>query len=213
MFCVDQSYCPLRFEIPDSKESSRPSKPTLSTIKQAEQLLFCLDLVKGEREKAQEYKLALEELKRRKKAGKASPSETLPAPIPSPYLLGKSPSLFLLESMARIKQADMEESLLVLPFSEVLILFEYVTEWIEHGKAVEMVTRVVSFLLKLHQSHLVTSGSLQPILTKLSEATRRELGKLKSLMGYNRAGMDVILRRVRQESTTEYFGDDQGVKE
>ena len=57
------------------------------------------------------------------------------APV-NPLLLGMSPTQYVLRSLANIRSADLEQALLLLPFSHCLALLNYLCYWLEKGSKV-----------------------------------------------------------------------------
>lgn len=74
--------------------------------------------------------------------------------MPNPLLLGKEPPLYMLWVLQTIKQAELEQSLLVLPLSHVERLFYYLIILLRRGQGVEICSRVGIFLVKTHQNQV-----------------------------------------------------------
>ena len=55
------------------------------------------------------------------------------APPTNPLLLGLSPEAYVLRSVGQVKAADLEQALLLLPFTYALDLLNYLCYWLERG--------------------------------------------------------------------------------
>jgi U3 small nucleolar RNA-associated protein 12 len=74
--------------------------------------------------------------------------------LPNPLLLGKEPALYLLWVLKTVRQAELEQSLLVLPLGHVERLLYYLVILLRRGRGVEMCARVSVFLVKTHQNQV-----------------------------------------------------------
>lgn len=60
------------------------------------------------------------------------------APPANPLLLGRSIEEYVLETVRRVRPGDLEQALLVLPFSDALRLLQYLCSWLAAGTQVRM---------------------------------------------------------------------------
>ncbi len=56
---------------------------------------------------------------------------------PNPLLLGLSPEAYMLKQLASVRAGDLEQSLLILPFSDALRLLAFFCTWLEQGAEVK----------------------------------------------------------------------------
>lgn len=101
-------------------EVDSAGKQTMETLKAGERIMEALDIADQEREAWAAYENA---------KAKNLPAE---APPRNPYLLAMgdiSPERYVLKTIEKIKANDLEEALLVLPFSKVTALLVYVDIW------------------------------------------------------------------------------------
>jgi U3 small nucleolar RNA-associated protein 12 len=73
---------------------------------------------------------------------------------PNPLLLGMEPPSYMLWVLKSIRHAELEQSLLVLPFTHVERLFYYLTILLKSGRGVEICSRVCIFLVKTQQNQV-----------------------------------------------------------
>lgn len=55
----------------------------------------------------------------------------IPLPAPSVLLMGQHHSAYLLDIIKKVRPVELEEALLVLPFSSALTLLVYLNEWLQ----------------------------------------------------------------------------------
>ena len=91
----------------------------------------------------------------------------------------------------RLKSAELEETLLVLPLDAVTQLVEVLARWasimvryrrntyldwflrlLRAGNEVEVVARCLLFLLEIHHGPIASSGNLEPVLAELDKTLR-----------------------------------------
>ncbi|XP_004648096.1 WD repeat-containing protein 3 [Octodon degus] len=126
-------------------------KKTIETVKAAERIMEAIELYREETAKMQEHKAIC------KAAGKE-----VPLPI-NPILMAYgniSPSSYVLEIFKGIKSSELEESLLVLPFSYVPDVLKLFTEFMQLGCDVELICRCLFFLLRIHFGQITSNQML-----------------------------------------------------
>lgn len=57
-------------------------------------------------------------------------------PAPNPLLLGRSPAAHVLHVVGRVRAAELEQALLLLPFTDALRLMGYLLGWLRQGAQV-----------------------------------------------------------------------------
>ena len=74
--------------------------------------------------------------------------------MPNLLLLGMEPSQYVLWVLKSIKQAELEQSLLVLPLGHVERVLYYLILLLRSGRGIEICARVSVFLIKTHQNQV-----------------------------------------------------------
>lgn len=95
-----------------------------------------------------EENLTNEEREERKNT--PNPPPLLPLPKRNIRFMGKSNEEYLLKILKDIPSHELESSLIILPFNYVEVLFEFLKYYIEHNEEIELVTRCVYLLIKMH---------------------------------------------------------------
>ncbi|KAM9245162.1 WD repeat-containing protein 3 isoform 2-T3 [Dugong dugon] len=173
-------------------------KKTIETVKAAERIMEAVELYREETAKMKEHKAIC------KAAGKE-----VPRPI-NPILMAYgniSPSAYVLEIFKGIKSSELEESLLVLPFSYVPDVLKLFNEFIQQGFDVELLCRCLFFLLRIHFGQITSNQMLVPVIEKLKETTISKVSQVRDVIGFNMAGLDYLKRECEAKSEVMFFAD------
>lgn len=164
-----------------------PSRKTVGSEKACESILECLEISK-------QFELEDDE-----------------KPEPHPLMLAlqvKNPTDFLVTILERIRSSDMEEALLLLPFSNVCELLERLPALItKRPDQLELLCRVTVFLFKVHMKPIVGSKPMKPLLLKLLGLLKKDVTALRDLMGYNLHALSLLQTEVEQREGVQLFYD------
>ena len=169
-----------------SLESAPPSKQTVESIKASERLLEAIETVDEHNSRVLDYKLeyedAISKLSKDAIKEKEAKGEPIIAPLKeNPLLLGLTTYDYLYKKIKEIKSNDLEESLIILPYNAVVKLFHNFDMWIKQGKNIELISRCVFYLLKVHHNQIVLDKTLLPLLDSIKQNTRNKLVEFKVL--------------------------------
>jgi len=185
-------------------------KKTLETVSAADAIVEALDMASTEEERIEE---AMEEAQRKnqKKGGGAAGggsiedgahdfnSGALADVAPTPLMLGLSPSEYVLRSVSQVRGSELEQAILLLPFTDALRLLGYLAPWLRRGAQVELLCRVATLLLRVHMQQLMATPSARPVLTELQGLLRSRVQGLKDAMGFNLAAIEHLRRVVADQ--------------
>ena len=118
-----------------------------------------------------------------------------------------TPDRFMAEVLRRVKSSELEESLLVLPFSYVTDLLYILERLVAGSGEVELVCRCLAFLLRVHHGQIVNNGVLAPVIERLRTAASREVQQLRDQIGFSQAGLQYLQRRLSQRESVSLFVD------
>lgn len=166
------------------------SKKTVNAEKGAELLLECLDTVK-------EYKEALKE------------SKSAPLPPIMTVFNASTSGQYVMAVLKKIRCSDMEEILSLLPFASVNQLIEHLIPLLRSSKAdVEIINRVLVFLVKAHHKPIVSSRNLFLAMKHLQTLSLNRVTEAKDLVGCNLHGLLYVQREREQlENGVTLFAD------
>uniref|UniRef100_A0A8B9SJ04 WD repeat-containing protein 3 n=1 Tax=Anas platyrhynchos TaxID=8839 RepID=A0A8B9SJ04_ANAPL len=179
-------------------ETGLAGKKTIETIKAAERIMEAIELYREEMVKLKEHKAIC------KAAGKEVPypvnpilraygNITVSGALLFPYLC------FLL--------SELEESLLVLPFSYVPDLLRLFNEYIRLGAEVELLCRALLFLLKIHFGQITTNQMLVTVIENLKKTTISRVSEARDVLGFNMAGLQHLKREIEAKDEVMFFAD------
>jgi len=182
-----------------NKETGLAGKQTVETIKAAEKLMEALDLYKNEMHKLEVHK------ENCKAAQKELPS---PALHPMFQAFGvDSPQKYVLEVVQKIRSSELEECLIVMPFSYIPELLHLLNAFISDGQQVELMCRCLFFLLRIHQGQVTSNQLLLPIIAKLQLSTVKAVTSIRDTVGFNMAGLKLLQRHIEDQEKVKFFAD------
>lgn len=180
-------------------ETGLAGKKSIETVKAAERIMEALDLYKEEKYKYQQHDL---ECKQR--------GRQLPAPEPHPLITAfnaPTPEKYVLLVIKKVRSSELEESLLVLPFSYVIDLLKLLDHFITNGWDVELSCRCLLFLLRVHHGQITSNQMLIPVIDRLRKVTIEKVTNLRDCVGFNLAGLQFLQQEIEQAEETVFFAD------
>ncbi|XP_050777129.1 WD repeat-containing protein 3 isoform X2 [Gopherus flavomarginatus] len=179
-------------------ETGLAGKKTIETVKAAERIMEAIELYREETAKLKEHQAIC------KAAGKEVP---LPVnPILQAY--GNiSPSAYVLEVFKKVKSSELEESLLVLPFSYVPDLLVLFNEHIQRGLEVELLCRALLFLLRIHFGRITSNQLLVTVIENLKKTTISKVSEVRNVLGFTMAGLQFLKREIEAKDEVTFFAD------
>lgn len=185
-----------RYDVDDQKESDKATKKTIESIRSTERLIEALELVKVEFENLEIYNQDIKALKE-----KGEDPSGVSLPTPNIMLMGKQPREFLLSVIKNIRSADLEESLIILPFNLSLMLIEHLNIWIKENIEIELCTRCLLFLMGIHQVQISSNRNVLHELHSVRDNVRNKLRYQKDIIGFNQAALEMMKLHVQNEKS------------
>ncbi|XP_053697012.1 WD repeat-containing protein 3 [Sabethes cyaneus] len=163
-----------------------PSKKTIGSEKAAENILECLEVSK---------QFEQEE------------SKNIIPPLMFAYEATNTDD-FVLAVLSRIRASDLEEALLLLPFSAVCELLERIPKLTKNRQdATEIICKVVLFLFRVHQKPIVNNQILLPVIQQIIEKLQGTIVELRDMIGVNFHGMQMLQRELEENQDVALFRD------
>lgn len=140
-------------------------------------------------------------------SGEENPDTSNKPALPKPNVLlqGRSPSDHILFILRSIKAADLEEAILILPLNEVLRLLRNLDHWVKSGRQIELCSRVLFYVVRLHQAQISSNRAGRDSLQSLRANVRLQLKKVKDTIGLNLAAMGFLRRQLDLNSDSLFF--------
>ena len=107
---------------------------------------------------------------------------------------------YVLDVVSKIPAAQLYDALLVLSFSMLPALFTFITIWVSKGWNIQLVCRILFFMLKTHHKQIVASKDLKVLLEELRKKLHHDLRLQKDMMGFNLAALNFIGAKVKEQS-------------
>ncbi|CAO0794673.1 unnamed protein product [Mucor circinelloides] len=179
-------------------EVDSAGKQTMETLKAGERLIEAMDI--GDEEK--NGWLAYENAK----------SRGLPGQPPQRHAILMAmgdiePDRYVLDVLKKIKANDIEEALMILPFSKVMSLFSYIESWAKKNWSIVLVSRVLFSVVKTHHNQIVANRMMRPMLDSIRFHLRAQLQRQKDVMGYNRAALTYLQRDYKSRNTSDFLDE------
>ncbi|XP_029433842.1 WD repeat-containing protein 3 isoform X2 [Rhinatrema bivittatum] len=179
-------------------ESGLAGKKTIETIKATERIMEAIELYREETKKREEHKAIC----------RAAEKE-VPLPI-NPVLQAYgniSPSAYVLEVFKKVKSSELEESLLVLPFSYIPDLLTLFNEYIQLAWEVELICRCLFFILRIHFGQITSNQLLLSVIESLKNTTVSKITQVRDVLGFNMAGLHFLKREIEAKEEVIFFAD------
>ncbi|XP_078372501.1 WD repeat-containing protein 3-like [Oculina patagonica] len=173
-------------------EAVKAGKKTMETVKAAERLMEAIDLYKEETAKMEEQGSGREKVASR-----------------NPILVAYgniTPTRYVLEVVKKIRSSELEESLIVLPFSVATDMLTLLNHWLQRGWEIELSCRCLSFLLRIHHNQIVANQVLLPVIDSLRQHAKSRVHSLRDTIGFNLAGLRFIQNEMEAKQET-FFAD------
>ncbi|KOC59058.1 WD repeat-containing protein 3 [Habropoda laboriosa] len=177
--------------VPGQKAQSLPSRKTVSSEKGAELILECLDVSK-------EYNEQLL---------KATINNIPVIPLQMQANNCTSTEDYLLETFKRIRASDLEETLLLLPYSAACEILKQIPKLLQSDYHTELIARLALCLVQAHHGPIVATQELLPILETVKTLATRKVSELRDMIGFNLHGMIHMQRIVEEKEGIQLFKD------
>ncbi|XP_055305493.1 WD repeat-containing protein 3 [Sitodiplosis mosellana] len=134
---------------------------------------------------------------------------------PIPLLMrahnAQTPVDLIIAVLSRIKSSDLEESLLLLPFTSVCELLKSLPEIIRNRTdQTELLCKVITFLFRIHRKPIIGNQTLLPFIQQMVIDLEENIDLERDIMGKNLFALKMIQHDIEQddlENGAELFYD------
>lgn len=185
------------------------NKQTLESLKAGERLMEALDLGVAEIESWEAYGKQLKTWKK-KKSGEAPVKPQGNAIL---IAMKTKPEKYILDTLAKIKPSQLEDSLLVLPFSYVIKFFKFFDVIMLQKDLVlshlSLVCKILFFIVRNNNKELVAQKNeeLKQRIERVKNSIRSMLQKNADDLGFNIAGLKFIKQQWNLRHNLEFTDD------
>lgn len=172
-----------------NKDVTLASRNTAEATKAVDQLIEAIKVYRGETQRHAEYE------------NQCKIKKDLPPLPPHPLFVAFSvekPMHFMQDALRRIKPSDLEETLLLLPFSYAVQLLEILADLLDLQWDTEYLCKCALFLMRIHFMQLTSSPKLHPLLGRLRNM-QKEIAEIKEIAGFVLSALQFLQRKVEEE--------------
>lgn len=175
-------------------EAEKVRKQTMETLKAGEKLMEAIDIGFEDLRAVQDYELQLQQFQS-KVAGVPMPMKPTPNAILLAYnITGQE---HVLNVLLKIRSSQLEDALLVLPFSYTVKLLEFIQIWTNDKNIgnnlvnIVVISKVLFFIIRSNAKELISQRDeeLKNHLIQVKTQLRAELTKAAKQLGYNTQGL------------------------
>ncbi|KAI5963651.1 DIP2 [Candida pseudojiufengensis] len=191
----------------ETDEVERVGKQTMETLKAGEKLMEALDIGIEDLEAIRSYEA---QLKISKNAVKPTPNSILLA-------FNMTGSQYVMHTLTQIKPSQLDDALLVLPFSYCLKLFQMIEIWTQKGNInknitqLSLICRVLFFIISSNSKELINQKDpiLKNQLLSVKQQLRESLSKTCNTVGVNTMGLRFIKQQWKLTHATEFIDQEE----
>uniref|UniRef100_A0AC35GW59 Small-subunit processome Utp12 domain-containing protein n=1 Tax=Panagrolaimus sp. PS1159 TaxID=55785 RepID=A0AC35GW59_9BILA len=169
-------------------EAELATKKSVETIKSTETILEAIEIIRTE------------------KREKESNSKHSDHPLIVAYG-STSHEHFILDAIHRIRPAHLERSLLMVPFGYVPEIIKSLTKCIEDHYRIELSTRILLFLFKIHHNYISRSINLFPLIDDLRLRIPAEIEEVRDKISFNSAALKLLKLQLEDRDNVKIFKD------
>ncbi|XP_043273092.1 WD repeat-containing protein 3 [Venturia canescens] len=174
------------------KQQLLPSRKTANTEKAAELILECLDVCKDYREEL---------------ANVVPPNPPPALPLLMQAYNCTTNEEFLLETFKRVRASDLDETLLLLPYSAACEILQALPKLLEGESQIELLAKLALSLIQAHHGPIVANAELLPVLEDVRNLAMERITCLRDTIGFNLYGMAYTQRIIEERQGVQLFRD------
>ncbi|XP_077149721.1 WD repeat-containing protein 3 [Ranitomeya variabilis] len=179
-------------------EAALAGKKTIETVKATERIMEAVELHREESSKEEEYRALC------RAAGKELPRKIHPI---LQAFGSVSSADYVLDVIKKVRSSELEESLLVLPFSYVPDLLTLFRDYMRRSQDVELICRCLFFLLRIHFGEITSNHMLLGVMEDLKSCTISRVSEVRDVMGVNMAALQFLKREIEAKEEILFFAD------
>ncbi|XP_020288110.1 WD repeat-containing protein 3 [Pseudomyrmex gracilis] len=172
------------------KQQALPSRKTVSSEKAAELILECLEVSK-------QFETELSK----------SEGKTPVLPLLMQAYNCTTTQDFLLETFKRVRTSELEETLMLLPYSAACDILQKLSDLLKRDCHTELAARITLCLIQAHHGPIVANQNLLSTLEMLKKLAVEKISTLRDTVGFNLHGMMYIQRIIEEKEGVKFFRD------
>ncbi|SCU87039.1 LAFA_0E04324g1_1 [Lachancea sp. 'fantastica'] len=184
-------------------------KQTTESLKASERLVDALDLGMAEIRTLAEYEKAVKTWEKKK----SGPPPGIPQPNSILLAVQKTPLEYIMDVLIRIKPSQLEDALLVLPFSYVFDMLQYIYLVVEDKsimtRRLPLVCRILFFLIRSNHRELFSQKNeeLKVQVGKIRSSLRNSIQNKADDLGFNLQGLKFVKNQWNMKHNFDFTDD------
>ena len=122
---------------------------------------------------------------------------------------GVSAEKYVLDTVQKIKAANLQDALLVLPFDKAVEMLTFLDIFAEREWNIPLTCRILFFILKTHHKQIVASKTMRNMLDSVRGNLRAALKHQKDEMGFNLAAVRYIKSGVDAKKSKNFMDEEE----
>lgn len=184
-------------QVVELKEKDESTKPNLQAIRYGEDLMEALDKSHEFIRECESYQIDMEKYEETKATIQTTAPE---APKPEFIYDGKGLFAYILESIKKVRSSEIENTLRFFSFAYSVKLLYFVEHFIRTGIEIELMTRILMFLLRSYEGQIRGNAELKKIMVSICQNLKTRTAELKSTIGTNSAGIKLLKHQIKMMS-------------
>ncbi|CAH2268985.1 WD repeat-containing protein 3 [Pararge aegeria] len=176
--------------VPGLPGLNMPTKKTIGAEKAADSIIECLSM-------GAEYQ---------KEVSEARGQFVQPPILMAAYNCNTAED-FLFETVKKIRSSELEEALLLLPFSTACDIVRMLPTLLDRSDHAELLCRLALFLLKVHHAPLIANHGLLKHLIQIQAKATMRLNEQRDMVGYNMHALQWMRRDIESADSEQLFHD------
>ncbi|CAK9436153.1 uncharacterized protein LODBEIA_P07110 [Lodderomyces beijingensis] len=194
-------------EVEGNGQVEKVTKQTMETLKAGEKLMEALDIGTEDLEATRAYEA---QAKAKKEATRETPNAILLA-------FNMTGPQYVLDTLLKIKPSQLDDALLVLPFSYCLKLFQMIEIWTDKNHITKNITqlslicKVLFFVITSNSKELINQKDphLKNQLTAMKGQLRLNLAKTSKTLGVNTEGLRFLKQQWKLNHGAEFIDEEE----
>lgn len=197
----------------ESEEVSKVTRQTMETLKAGEKLMEAIDIGIEDVNSIEEYEQHLKHFQQKK----TDVPPTKPTPNSVLLAFGINGQQYVLNTVLKIKSSQLEDALLVLPFSYTVKLFKFIEIWTNEDNItnnivnISLICKILFFIIEANAKELIhqKDSKLKNQLIKVKQQLRQELTKAANQLGYNTQGLKFNRQQWKLNHETLFIDEEE----
>lgn len=114
---------------------------------------------------------------------------------------------YLLKTIEKIPFADLENSILLLPFTSILQLLPFIESWVKSSTNISLTCRILCHICRLYLPQIISNEICKKSFEVIREELRSRLDGMKQIIGFNVAALNFLKRDWEANSNADFFGE------